>query len=219
MWKTPKLPGFEGPSRAKPILTALVGRNEDLFPKILALYVPPGSRIFDMTWGRGNFWRKVDHSAYWLVKNDLAPTAPDVLCEDFRHTSHPDASFDACVLDPPYACHGRGAPIKESIARSYNLRAAFTPRRAAELLTLYREGIGEARRLLRPNGVLIIKCQDQIDSNKQNFIHAALLDAPGFVCEDLFVLVQPTTPAMRHLYQKHARKNHSYFIVQRKLAR
>jgi hypothetical protein len=196
------------------VVTARLGRNADLFADVLAVYVPDGSRVIDLTWGKGNFWRNVDESRWSLVRNDIATEAD---ChEDFRSTSWPSGSFDAVILDPPYAQHGTGAPIKASIASPYNLHGPLTPTSAKQVREVYVAGIAEARRLLHVGGVLIVKCQDQIESGKQHYIHADLLRLDGFVPEDLFVLVQPTQPAMRHTYQKHARKNHSYFIVQRK---
>lgn len=40
----------------------------------------------------------------------------------------------------------------------------------------------------------------------------------GFMSEDLFVLVRKSRPLMRHKpeNQKHARRNHSYFLVMRR---
>ena len=197
-----------------PVLTAKVGKNAALFKDVLSIYAPTGC-VLDATWGKGNFWAGIDLSPYALIRSDAVTNAD--LHGDFRCLPFPDALFDCVVLDPPYALHGKGAPIKASISSPYNLNDFLTPTSAAGVLTVYREGIQEAARVLVKGGVLLIKCQDQIESGKQRFIHAELLSLQGFVCEDLFVLVQESTPAMRHTYQKHARKNHSYFIVQRKI--
>lgn len=199
------------------VLTARVGRNADLFADVLAIYVPKGARVLDMTWGKGNFWTSVNTDDWRLTRND-AVTEADTH-EDFRATSFASASFDAVILDPPYALHGTGTPIKASISSPYNLNHALTPTSAKQVREVYAAGIAEARRLLVIGGVLIVKCQDQIESGRQHFIHADLLALDGFRCEDLFVMVQPTQPTMRHDYQNHARKNHSYFIVHRLAAR
>jgi len=85
---------------------------------------------------------------------------------------------------------------------------------------MYFRGMSEARRVLVSDGVLIVKCQDQIMSGRQYRQHISLwawaVSGLGFVDEDMFVLVSKSTPTMRHKYQLHARKNHSYFLVFRR---
>lgn len=194
-----------------PILTAKQGHNVDLFTDILDLYVPEGSRVLDMTWGRGNFWAETESRE--VIGIDIA-TPKDCLA-DLRYTPFSDSVFDAVVLDPPYA-RRVGTSIKSSIAEPYGLAAAEAPIGWEATRKLYRDGAKEALRLLRDGGVLILKCQDEIESGKQRWNHVALLEIEGYICEDLFVLVQKGVPAMRVPYQLHARKNHSYFIIQRK---
>ena len=42
------------------VMSAYTLNNEDIFPNILSLYVPEGSSIADVTYGKGVFWKKVD---------------------------------------------------------------------------------------------------------------------------------------------------------------
>ncbi|MEW6667342.1 MAG: hypothetical protein AB1512_19225 [Thermodesulfobacteriota bacterium] len=87
----------------------------------------------------------------------------------------------------------------------------------AAVLQLYEEGGREAHRVLRDNGVFIVKCQDEVSANRQNLTHVELISTYstiGFFCKDLFVVVRPNRPGVsRLLKQVHARKNHSYFLV------
>jgi SAM-dependent methyltransferase len=192
------------------IYTALVGNNEDLFTNILKLYVPEGSWVADVTYGKGRFWNKVDKTKYHLVATDIETGT------DLRHLPHSGKSFDAVVLDPPYA-HSSSTPIKPSIADTYNLNIISG---RANIRALYVEGVKEARRVLKDGGILIVKCQDEIESGKQHWNHIDIMaqtDALGFEALDFFILVQQGRPAQRHPYQIHARKNHSYFWVFRKL--
>jgi tRNA G10 N-methylase Trm11 len=187
-----------------PTLTAITGTNADLLPQILGLYVPEGSVVADATYGKGVFWRHVDTSKYDLRPTDLMTGV------DFRRMPYEDASLDALVLDPPYM-HG-GTGIKNIINDCYQNNNTSHE----SVLRLYAGGLLEAARALRQNGILILKCQDEIESGKQRLSHVelvALLQFLGFEIVDMFVLVQSTIPAMRETYQKHARKNHSYAIV------
>ena len=41
------------------VFSAYVDNNADVFPHILNLYVPAGSTVADVTFGKGVFWRNV----------------------------------------------------------------------------------------------------------------------------------------------------------------
>ena len=191
-----------------PILTSKTGTNADVFPDILRLYLPLGSHVLDMTWGRGVFWRRVPKGDYRLVCCDKE-TKADVKA-DLGAMPFPAGIFDSVILDPPYM-HG-GASVKASINDCYRNRNGSHE----SVVRLYGRGVLEAARLLRQGGTLIVKCQDEIESGKQRLTHVEiveLLGLFGFFVLDLFILTTCTTPAMREKYQKSARKNHSYFIV------
>ena len=89
------------------------------------------------------------------------------------------------------------------------------------MLDLYFRAITQAHRVLRPRGVLIVKCQDEVCAGKQRLTHVELINFAatlGFACDDLFVLVRSGKPGVsRLLHQRHTRKNHSYFLVFRRL--
>lgn len=193
------------------VLTATTGTNADLLPSIFRLYVPEGSRVADVTYGRGVFWQQIDQTKYEMLTTDLMTGV------DFCDLPYEGQSIDALIFDPPYM-HGGGKVggkgIKESINRCY--RNANTSHES--VVRLYAGGILESARVLRKRGVIIVKCQDEIESGKQRLSHVEiiqLLELLGFEVVDQFVLVQETVPTMRHNYQKSARKNHSHAIVAR----
>lgn len=190
-----------------PILTCVEGTNADLFPHALALYVQPGARIADVTYGRGVFWRNIDASQYDLVPSDLQSGI------DFRRLPYGPASFDAVVFDPPYMNGGKN--VKESIDKCYKNDGNMCHE---NVVALYLSGILEARRVLCKNGILFVKCQPAVADHKQKLTHVQLmtvLPMIGFTLEDEFVLHQTSIPLMRHKSQQHARKNHSYLLVAR----
>jgi tRNA G10 N-methylase Trm11 len=184
-----------------------------MFADALRLYAAPGEVIADVTYGKGNFWKGIDASIYDFRPTDIATGT------DFRSLPYDDASIDVVVLDPPYVYNPKGT-VKASLADSYNVNEsqASIPNIAA-VVKLYEDGMTEAERVLGPGGRLMVKCQDQIQSNKQHWIHMTLAHFGmelGFYLRDLFVVVQPTQPTIRWPHQKHARKNHSYLWVMTK---
>ncbi len=46
-----------GIATANVVMSAKVGENWEMFPDILALHVPVGAEIADVTYGKGVFWK------------------------------------------------------------------------------------------------------------------------------------------------------------------
>jgi hypothetical protein len=190
---------------AEPILTCITGTNADVFPQALRMYVAKGAKVADVTFGNGVFWRNVERTDYDLVPSDIETGV------DFRCLPYDVASFDALVFDPPYMVGGTG--VKPSLDRCYRNNGNMCHE---NVMTLYLSGIIEARRVLRRNGILFIKCQPAVADHVQRLTHVHLctiLPLIGFRIEDEFVLHQIGKPLMRHRTQQHARKNHSYLLV------
>ena len=198
------------------VLSACADGNENAFPRILKLYVAPGSVVADVTFGRGVFWRKVDKGLYDLRATDLLD---GVDCHDLPYG---DGEVDCVVLDPPYmhspggTAHRTHTPFEDHYRN--NRSGGQTGGKYHEaVLDLYRGAGREAYRVLRDRGVLIVKCQDEVCSNRQRFTHMEIMcdyEAEGFIAEDLFVVVRNNRPGVsRADRQVHARKNHSYFLV------
>lgn len=120
-----------------------------------------------------------------------------------------------CILP-----EGRHTAAHDAFERHYrnNGTGNRTIRKYHEaVLALYEDAGAEAYRVLRDKGVLIVKCQDEVCSNRQRFTHVEIMQAYGrigFVAEDLFVVTRQNRPGVsRVIKQVHARKNHSYFLV------
>lgn len=200
------------------IVSAQVGTNEELFPQILALFVPEGSRVADVTYGKGVFWRQVPRGCYELLATDLS-TGVD--CRDLPYAAN---ELDCVVFDPPYMhTPGGTAHVGHQNYEEYyrNNRANGDGAKYHEaVLKLYFDAAHEAHRVLRKEGIYIVKCQDEVCANQQRLTHVEIINhlaTLGFVVEDLFVLVRNGRPGVsRALRQAHARKNHSYFLVFRK---
>lgn len=198
------------------VLSAAAGGNEDIFPRVLSLYAAPGSAVADVTYGKGVFWRNIPADRYRLLATDLTGGV------DSRALPYEDGEIDCLVFDPPYMHSPGGTAHQGHDAFERYYRNNGTGNRTGAkyheaVLELYIETGKEALRVLRDRGVMIVKCQDEVCSNRQRFTHVEIMRAyedMGFVAEDLFVLVRRNSPgASRVVKQVHARKNHSYFLV------
>jgi tRNA G10 N-methylase Trm11 len=204
------------------LLSSHVGGNSDLFPQILALHVPAGALIADVTYGSGVFWRNVPKDKYTLKTSDISGGV------DCRSLPYADASLDCVVLDPPYmegfyrrkSSHKAGSGTHSAFRRYYSNgdeEAKGPAKWHAAVTDLYFKAGREARRVLKDRGVLIVKCQDEVSANRQWLTHIEIYNeyqGLGFYCKDLFVVTRGNRPVVARLKkQVHARKNHSYFLV------
>ncbi|HTQ40546.1 MAG TPA: DNA methyltransferase [Pirellulales bacterium] len=211
-----------GSSTTSAVLSAHVGGNGYAFPQIIRLHVPEGGVIADVTYGKGVFWKHVDLSKYTLKATDIQTGV------DCRKLPYDANSLDCVVLDPPYMeglfrrkkSHMAGAGTHAAFRAHYSNGEATNdggPKWHKAVVDLYFRAGKEAFRVLKPNGVLIVKCQDEVSANRQNLTHVEIIqeyERLGFYTKDLFVIVRENRPVVsRMVKQAHARKNHSYFLV------
>ena len=203
------------------VLSAHIGGNSDAFPNILSLHIPEGSKIADVTYGNGVFWKNVDTSKYDLVTSDISTGV------DCRSLPYETESFDAIVIDPPYmegllrseARHKAGSGAYATFRDYYSNgdEKSAGPKWHAAVTDLYFKAGAEALRVLKENGVAIVKCQDEVSANRQWLTHVEIIihyQSLGFYAKDLFVVVRQNKAGVSRLKkQVHARKNHSYFLV------
>jgi hypothetical protein len=203
------------------VMSAHVAENASVFKTILELHVPKGSTVADVTYGLGAFWRGIPKGEYDLKATDMKTGV------DCRKLPYEDGSFEALVLDPPYmeglfrraTNHMAGGGSHTAFRRAYS--NGQTHDGAAKyhdaVLELYFRAGEEAHRVLKPKGVLIVKCQDEVSANLQRLTHVEIINRyaeMGFYPKDLFVVVRANAPCITRLKkQEHARKNHSYFLV------
>lgn len=208
------------------VYTCIEGRNNNLISDVLSLYAKPGFVIGDVTFGKGAFWDGIDLSPYRIIGSDIVSKA-DALkthtkyCKnltllwnvDFCHLPYKDKIFDMIFFDPPYT-HNPGTMLIESMYRNAQTTKRFNHK---DIVDLYREGIQEAKRVLKIGGFLCVKCRDEIESSRQCWAHREVYDIAttelGMYPKDLFILKQMSYVYIQHKTQQHARKNHSYLWV------
>ena len=219
------------------VFTAHLGNNAELFAEILELHVPKGSKVADVTYGQGAFWRCVTEGNYVLLASDISAKTEGIPSNmvgkineyDCRSLPYESDSLDCVVLDPPYMeglfrrseDHLAGSGTHSSFRKAYSnglaTKVADAPKWHDAVVDLYARAAREAYRVLKPNGMFIVKCQDEVSANKQRLTHVEIItgcESLGFYTKDLFVVVRTNKAGVSRLKkQEHARKNHSYFII------
>jgi DNA modification methylase len=191
-----------------------------------------------VTFGTGIFWKKVPPGKYEVLASDIAVKSNKGLLPfmevqddiDLRDLPYEDDSLDCVVLDPPYMegfyrgyeSHLGGVGTHAAFRYHYSNGRATEwkeggPKWHDAVTDLYVHGGIEAYRVLKPDGILIVKCQDEVSANKQRLTHVEIISAYesiGFYTKDLFVVMRTNKAGVSRLKkQSHARKNHSYFLI------
>lgn len=193
----------------KPVQSVVQARrNGALLAEAAKLWIAHDDSVLDVTYGRGMFW--TDYRPAQLVTHDLALDGVD-----FRLLPEADASVDVVVFDPPYIPQGgrKTSTVPDFLDR-YGL--VDVPGTVGELNRLIADGIGEAARVLRPGGRLLVKCMDYVSSGKyhagRHSVVTAALDA-GLTQVDEFVHYSGLGPQPAHRRQLHSRRAHSFLCV------
>ena len=125
------------------------------------------------------------------------------------------------MFDPPFVIAGK--TYKDNGEGSSKIAKRFSAyENYDELMKHYERTLKEAYRLLKDDGILIVKCQNTVSGGKQYFSHFFLMSAAiqlAFYPKDEFVLVNKskmTSFGGRWSKQEHAMKHHSYFLVFKK---
>lgn len=203
------------------VFSAYNGDNSEVFPHVLRLHVPSGSKVADVTYGKGVFWKSIPATEYKLLPSDLKSGV------DCRHLPYGDGELDCVVLDPPYmeglfrsdnsfAGNGTHSSFRDHYSNG-DRPSALANKWHDAVLELYVQAAIEAKRVLKRHGVLIVKCQDEVSAGIQRMTHIEIIlnfMRLGFYAKDIFVMIRRNKPGVtRVIKQLHARKNHSYFLV------
>ena len=196
---------------SKPIVYSFVlGTMADLMVSVEQLYFHPGMRIADVTYCHGRFWRQIDTSKYDFLPSDLVPSRPNVAKLDCRSLPYADDSLDVVVFDPPFI--DRAFYEKSFLTDTHDLSPP-------EILQLYRDGMTEAKRVLRHGGLLLVKCMDGSNGQHRTTITLWLFATQvlGMIDEDRFCFVYHHLRFAVPIPQsRHSVKRESYLWVFRK---
>lgn len=189
------------------------GFNADIVAGAAQLYIKPGAVVADVTYGKGAFWSKTDLSTFSLLCSDLKPRLEGVVEADFCNLPYSDTSVDVLVIDPPYI-HNPGNHLTNNL---YNNKETTCGLYHDDIIRLYMKGMMEAHRVLKNDGLLWVKCKDEVESGWGRFSHCELYNVAesiGFQAKDLCILLtEPPTKGRWKGEQRHLRKNHSFLWI------
>jgi hypothetical protein len=194
------------------VVKSVYSDQTELIQNLMTLHCPQGFDC-DVTYGNGSFYRNVPAPA---LKFDIDPQVDGVVKACSTALPIPDATLANAVFDPPFLTYVRAG--REGNGKMIMSRRFAGYWRYDELAKHYQETLAEMRRVLKPKGILVFKCQDIVHNHRLHCTHVNVIRWAagfGFRLRDLFILAAThrLPSPNRAGTQKHARIFHSYFLV------
>lgn len=174
-------------------------------------YITDLDRVLDPTYGRGRWW--TEYLPQHLTAHDLKTDGVD-----FRRLPEAAGSFDVVAFDPPYiAPGGRTTSTTPDFNDRYGL--VDVPKTPDSVTALILAGVVEFHRVLRPDGLLLLKCMNYVSGGRYRPAAYDVLrgaEQIGFRLVDELVHLRHPGPQPSRDRQHHARRNYSLLFVLRR---
>lgn len=220
-----------------PVLAANTWRtNAHLIEDVVRLgHLRKGDRVLDPTFGRGIWWQN------WMPDDLVTHDKYTLDGVDFRDLPYGNDEFDVVAYDPPYVCPGgrttstlggaargpvveneRGPLRRTREGSDFHDRYGLTdvPTTPAGVQQLINDGLTEAKRVVKPRGVILVKCQDYVSSGKlwngTYLTQKHAIEELDLVQVDRLEHLGGVRPQPKRSRQVHARRNLSTLFVFRK---
>ncbi|VAX39478.1 hypothetical protein MNBD_PLANCTO03-1314 [hydrothermal vent metagenome] len=200
----------------KPLSSVWDGNDGELLEAMLRFYpsINPDP-ILDATHNAGRFWKG---STRRVVSMDIDPKhQPDIVGDNRVMKGVPDNEFGVVVFDPPHVGpQGRDKSVKRFDV-DFGATMACGKEHGWTLSYLYPPFLEQARRVLKPEGLVLAKITDMVNSHRSRWAHCDFMrmaEEAGFTVCDLIVKVR-AGPMVSTKWKEahHARKRHCFWII------
>jgi hypothetical protein len=208
---------FEIGSDYRPLPSVWEGEDAPLLELMLHFY--PKSQphmILDATINEGRFWRGTTRNIIGLdIEIGFKPTVNGSNLE----MPFADESFDVVIYDPPHIPN-QGQDKEKDFNTRFGLVQKSPKENGYNFSHLYPVFSKEAYRVLRPQGILLVKIADYVHNHRMQWAHFELMKSAaeaGFCPCDMIVKIRkgPIVDP-RWKVAHHARRQHVFWIVFRK---
>jgi hypothetical protein len=199
-----------------PLSSVWEGSDGELLEAMFAFYatIPP-EPILDATYNAGRFWK---NSTRRVVSMDIDPQHNPMIVADNRlMTGVQSNQFGVVVYDPPHV----GPQGRDKSVKRFDVDFGATMECGKEhnwtLSYLYPDFLAQAKGVLKPDGLLLAKITDMVNSHKSRWAHCDFMrmaEEAGFTVCDLIIKIR-NGPMVSTKWQTahHARKRHCFWIV------
>jgi hypothetical protein len=203
-------------AKYQPISSVWEGSDGDLLEAMLQFYPTIDAEpILDATYNTGRIWRE---SARDVWSMDIDPKyKPKIVGDNRVMKGVPSAYFGTVVYDPPHV----GPQGRDKSVKRFDVDFGATIECGKEhgwtLSYLYPPFLAQAKRVLKPQGLLLAKITDMVNSHRSKWAHCDFMrmaEEAGFTVCDLIVKIR-RGPMLSNKWKEahHARKRHCFWIV------
>ena len=199
-----------------------IGKDAPLLDAMLDFYAPNAMRVIDVCCNARRMWKESRWAKRVEYYDRDAEMRPDVVCA-WDELPDADAAVDVIVYDPPHLPVAAASP--KSMARYASDYGLHGSAKADNVASLHAPMLSEARRVLRPDGLIFAKIKDYIHNHRYQwnleYFNAAVRDAGMTPC-DLIIKRDPCGGNLKSGRWKkahHAKNVHCYWSVVRNSAR
>ncbi len=203
-------------STYEPLSSVWEGSDGALLEAMFKFYatIPP-EPILDSTYNAGRFWKG---SKRRVVSMDIDPQyKPEIVADNRKMIGVKPAQFGVVVYDPPHV----GPQGRDKSRKRFDVDFGATVECGKEhdwnLSYLYPPFLKQAKRVLKPNGLLLAKITDMVNNHKSKWPHCDFMrmaEEAGFTVCDLIIKIR-NGPMVSTKWKQahHARKRHCFWII------
>lgn len=200
----------------QPLSSVWEGSDGELIEAMLRFYatIKP-EPILDATYNTGRFWKG---SKRKVVSMDIDPHYKPMIVGDNRTmVDVPAKKYGTVIYDPPHVGpQGRDKSVKRFDV-DFGATMECGKQHGWTLSYLYPPFLVQAKRVLKPHGLLLAKITDMVNSHRSKWAHVDFMrmaEEAGFTVCDLIVKVR-RGPMMSNKWKEahHARKRHCFWVV------
>jgi len=205
-----------GASTYVPLSSVWTESDGQLLEAMLNFYptIPPHP-ILDATYNAGRFWKG---SKRRVVSMDIDPQYNTMIVGDNRVMRGVRSSrFGVVIYDPPHV----GPQGRDKSKKRFDVDFGATMECGKEqdwnLSYLYPDFLKQAKRILKPEGLLLAKITDMVNCHKSKWPHVDFMrmaeDAGFTVCDLIVKIRKGPMQSTKWKVAHHARKRHCFWII------